>query len=271
MATSRAIGSFTLAGAVALAGCQGPAPAPPDDGFVPFKGADVVRPGDAEADGTDADPRTGAPRDVPVDQFIVRQLQGYAKQMPPTVRMAPPEVLWSGGRPGSRQGAVVVLLARHDVYGLPSKRALHGQTLKLITGLMASVDGHVTNEHRIAEDSTSHVDLAAASIAQAVYATLNSIGLQGRIQNANRWVIGRFRESDKPVEAFRPMFDELWEACDSLRAAEPVLVVGEQVLGEDDLRVTRLYDQAKRPLKWPTYGKSVPDPGLRFSPEAPQP
>jgi len=270
MATSRAIRFILLACAAASAGCQGPGPAPPDNGFVPFKGADVVRPGDAKSGGSDADPQAAPPQDVPVDQFIVRQLEGYAKQMPPTVRMAPPEVLWASGGSAPRQGAVVVLLARNDVYGLPSNRALHGRTLRLVTDLMASVDGHVTNQHRIAEDSTSRVDLTAASVAQAIYATLNSVGLKGRIQNANRWVIGRFRESDKPVEAFRPMFDELWEACDSLRVAEPVLIVGEQVLGEDDLRVTRLHRQANRPLDWPTYGKSVSDPGLRFTPETPQ-
>lgn len=254
-----------------LIGCQEPTRSPPSDGFVPFEGADVVGPEDSETEQRRLAGSDDVPRDLPVDQYVIRQFERYASRVAETLRVAPAEVLWFDGPEGRREGVAVVLLVRNDVYGRPPRLALQGRTRTLLVNLMGSVGGHVTNLHRINENATTPALPVTASMAQAVYAVLKSVGETGRIQNANRWVIGRFREADDPVKAFRPMFDDFWEACDSLRASQPVLIVGKQVMGEDDLRLRRLYRQAHRPLDWPSYAGSAPDPGLKLGPKPTRP
>ncbi len=253
-----------------LAGCESPGPTPSNDDFVPFEGADVVKPGDApQADRASVGAENDT-RGVSVDRYLLGKLDGIRSTVPKTLRFGAPEVLWLDGAPGRRKGVAVILLVRNDVYGQPPKLPVAGPTKKLLVDLMASVGGHVTNQHQIPAGATSRVDAGGLSFAQSVYAVLKTAGLTGRIQNANRWVIGSFRESDKPVEAWWVVWDQLWEACDALQASQPVLILGQQVLNEDDLRLRRLYEQAKRKLDWPTYAGSAPDPGLEFSPEAPQ-
>ncbi|MBN1345705.1 MAG: hypothetical protein JXQ73_23635 [Phycisphaerae bacterium] len=260
---------------LSVPGCQKSGPmggqGPPMDDFVPFEGADVVRPEDENAKQDSLEKTGEPPTTLPVDKYIVAQLKRYAAQVPPSLRMGEPEVLWFDGPPGQREGVVVTLLVRRDVYGQPSKLPVRGDAKGLLQSLMASVGGHVMNGHRLPENHQVPDFNQTLTLAQAAYFVLNSAGLSGRIQNANRWVLGQFKESDTPVDAFRPVFDEIWEACDALRASEPVLVVGDQVLGRDDLRLRRLYRRAHRELDWPAYAGSAPDPGLMFSPAPPQP
>jgi len=234
-------------------GCEQPTPPTSDDDLVPFEGAEVVKPGES------------APN-IPTGQFIVEQLNRYASQVPETLGVGSPQILWLEGQAPRRQGVVVVLLVRADIYRRTRDYRLEGPTDKLLIELMGSVEGKVVNLHRIPTGSTARVNLAAASFAQVVYAILGSAGLSGRLLNANRWVIGSFQESDSPVDAFRPLFDRFWEDCDSLRASQPVLSIGEQVLSEDDLRLKRLYQKAGKQVAWPSYAGSAPDPGLQFCP-----
>jgi len=260
-----------LGGVVGLAGCMIPRRPPPPDDTVPFEGAIVVRPEDDAPVKGDPSSATRPQTDVPVDRFIIGQIKQVESQLPKTVRLGRPQMLWFPGEPGRREGVAVVFLARSDVYVQPPKRPLRGNTRRLLADLMGSVGGRVMHGHRVPQDATSQVEASGRSLAQGAYAVLESVGLTGRIQNANRWVIGSFRESDDPVDAFRPMFDRLWEACESLRESEPVLVIGPQVLNEDDLRLRRLYRRAGRQVDWPTYGGSAPDPGLALSPKLGQP
>jgi len=238
-----------------LLGCEQPSAPKGDDAFVPFEGADVVKPEEAD-------------QKTPVDQFIVQQLKRYASQVPPSLCVGTPRVLWTDGHAPNRKGVVVVSLARGEVYRQAREFRLQGPTEKILSDLMQGVGGQLVNAHRIPSGSNSRVDLASGSLAQAAYAALKSAGISGRILNANRWVIGAFVENASPVEAFRPIFDHLWEACDALRESTPVLHVGEQVLGEDDIRLKRLYQKAGQQVQWPSYAGSAPDPGLEFGPSA---
>lgn len=255
---------------MASAGCRTASPssssAADDDGdYPPFQGAQVVPPKERErvmreAADSDVSPEAG----VPVDRYIVEQLQALSRQVPDSLVLGEPEVLWFNGPVGQREGVVVLLLARHDVYGAPPRSVTQGPVRGVLTALMEQVGGTVVNIHRIPEDATVAALPSGVSLARAVYSAVKAGGTTGRIQNANRWVIASFRETDKPVEAFRPVFDDLWAACDALKQAQPVLIVGEQVLGRDDIRLKRLYERANRTLNWPTYAGSQPDPGLGF-------
>jgi len=247
-----------IVGLCVLIGCERPTPPANDDNFVPFAGADVVRP-------------DTPPQDLPAEQFVVEQFKQYASQMPATICAGKPEVLWLEGQPPHRQGMGVILMVRADVYRKTQSFHLKGPTVQVLTDLMKTVGGQVINAHRIPANSTAQVDLASASVAQAAYVALRSANLSGRIVNSNRWVICSFKETDAPLDAFRPMFDQLWEDVDSLRESQPVLSVGEQVLGEDDLRLKRLYQKAGRPLSWPSHAGSAPDPGLQFGPATTRP
>jgi hypothetical protein len=248
--------------ALLLIGCQHMASSPAEDHFVPFEGADVVQPNQTA-------PETS------VDQFIVDQLRRYASQASQTLCIGQPEVLWFDGGPSEREGVAVVLLARADLYRQVAPRRLEGPTQKLLTDLIGSVGGQVINVHRIPAGSVARIDLPVGTVAQAAYAVLHSAGLTGRILNADRWVIGSFQQGSSPVEAFRPIFDRFWEACESLRESQPVLSIvehaGEQILGEDDLRLKRLYRRAGRQVAWPNYAGCAPDPGLQFGPPTSQP
>jgi hypothetical protein len=237
-------------------GCEQPSAPPQDDSFVPFEGAEVVKPNQAE-------------KDLPVEEFIVSQLKQYAAQVPPSLHVGPPQVLWLEGEPPRRKGVAIVPLVRGEIYCQSHEFKLEGPAEKVLTDLMKTAGGHVVNLHRIPPGTPVRIDLPAGSLAQAVYAGLKSAGLSGRILNANRWVLGSFQEGESPVEAFRPMFDQLWEACDSLRASQPVLSVlaaGEQVLSEDDIRLRRQIQRAGQKVDWPTYAGSAPDPGLLYGP-----
>lgn len=251
-----------------LAGCRAPGPIAQQADDAPFKGADVVKPGEETLPAARAASPESRPSRPAVDRFILEQLERLESQVPTVLRLGRPEILWFDGQPGSREGRAVVLLVRNDVYGLPIKRAFDGPGAQVLTDMLAGVGGHVSNGHRVREGHTVHVAPAGQSLAQAAYGVLKSAGLSGRIQNAHRWVIASFRESDDPVEAFRAVYDGLWAMCDALREAQPVLVIGEQVLGEDDLRLRRLYRRASRRLDWPTHAGSAPDPGLQFGPAA---
>ncbi len=235
-----------------------------NDDYPPFKGAQVVPPEERERvmrEAAESDVRSG---DKPVDEYIVEQLRSLAKQVPETLQLGEPEVLWFDGTQGQREGVVVLLLVRRDVYVRPPKATTQGPVRKVLSALMSQVGGTVVNAHRLSKDATVASLPSGVSLARSVYSAVQAGDTTGRIQNANRWVIASFRETDEPVEAFRPVFDDLWAACDALKRSEPVLIVGEQVLGRDDIRLKRLYERAHRKVDWPTYAGSQPDPGLAF-------
>ncbi len=243
-------------------GCQVASRGGADSGDVPSQAARRSQ-GAPGAQGS----RVGAAGDVPVDEFLIEQIKAYGERLPETIIMGEPEILWFEGPAGKREGVAVVLLVRKDVYVSLTPSPSAGPAAKVLVDLMSRVGGHVTNLHRVEEAERANAREGRGTLAQKAYEVLKSVGSTGRIQNANRWIITSFVESDDPIEAFRPFFDQFWSACVSLRASEPVLIVGDQVLGRDDLMLRRLYRKAGRTLDWPTHAGSAPDPGLQFSPK----